>query len=145
MKTPIRRILVFAAVFLMLFALLAFVIGVFRFRPRLDVEPMRQQATQLLANVGPEKVCEEANQIFGRFGTEKLRFFEKADLTDYPAIAALGKVDGIWPGPPAYIKIRIGTHMDGYIMEIADTNSSAKYEPSTNCVELVKSCIFVHR
>src|SRR2546427_284764 len=77
-------------------------------KPEMNAESAGIQAKQLIASVGgPSKVCDEASQMFKRFGvsTEE-RFFNASELKDYPTIAALGEVDGIWPGSPPYIKIR---------------------------------------
>lgn len=114
-----------------------------------DLKSAGVQANQLIANVGgPAKVCDEANQMFRRFGISKQKFFFYAsELKDYPAIAGLGKIDRIciYPGSPPYIAIQVGTHLNGFMIEIADTNSPGKYPKSSNTLELVNSQIFVHR
>jgi hypothetical protein len=88
--------------------------------------------------------------MFKRFGVSNEKFFGTSELKDYPAVAALaalGNFDGIWirPDSPPHISIRVGNHLDGFFIEIADTNSPAKYAKSTNVVELMDSCVFVHR
>jgi len=124
----------------------AVVIVFFMTRPVTDLESAGVQANQLIASVGgPAKVCDEAGQMFRRFGVSEVKFFDPAELKEYPAIAALGKVRGIWPGSSPRISIRVGTHRDGFFIEIADTNSPAKYPKTSNALELVESCIFVHR
>lgn len=109
--------------------------------------PPPKQAAQLLLERagGTAEVCREANQMFKRFGVDKITFLGSDDLKSYPAVSALGKVDGIWPGSPAYIKIRIGTHRDGYLISILDTNSAVSYEKGPNEVEIVGGCVYAHR
>jgi hypothetical protein len=130
---------------------IAIVIVIYTTRPATNLESAGVQANQLIASVGgPAKVCDEASQMFKRFGVAKEEFFETSELKDFPAIAALaalGNVNGIWiwPGSPPRISIRVGTHLNGFFIEIADTNSPGKYVKSTNTLELVESCVFVHR
>jgi len=122
------------------------VVVMYTTKPVLNVESAGIQANQLIVSAGgSSKVCDEASQMFKRFGVSNVKFFNSSELKDYPAIAALGTVDGIWPGSPPYIKIRVGTHIRGFIIEIADTNSPVKHVKSTNMLEVVDSCVFVHR
>jgi len=115
-------------------------------RPTLDLESAGEQANLLVARVGgAAKIRKEANQIFRRFAVTNIHFFSASELKDYPAIFALGQVDGIWADSPAYIKVRVGTHINGYIIHIVDTNSASKYVNLSNSVEIGDSCIFVHR
>ena len=124
----------------------AVVIFIYTTRPVTDVESAGVQAKKLIASVGgPAKVYDEAGQMFKHFGVSEVKFFNPVELKDYPAIAALGKVRGIWPGSPSYISIRVGTHINGFFIEITDTNSPAKYPKSTNVVEIIDSRVFVHR
>src|SRR3989442_14855937 len=109
----------------------------------MDLKSAGTQAEQLITKAGgAAKVCDEACQMFKRFGGSQVKVFSASELEHYPAIAALGEVDGIWPGSPAYIKIRVGTHIRGFMIEIADTNSPVKYVKSPNTLELVDSCVF---
>jgi hypothetical protein len=128
---------------------IALVILVYRIKPVTDLKSARAEADRLIASVGgPAKVCDEANQMFKCFGVSKQRFFFNAsELEDYPAIAGLGTVDRIciYPGSPPYIAIRVGTHLNGFSIDIADTNRPEKYASSPNVLELVHSCVFVHR
>ena len=115
-------------------------------RPATNLESAGVQANQLLAAAGgPVKVCDEANQMFKRFGVTKVKFFDAAELKDFPSLNALGMVRGIWPGSPPRISIRVGTHRNGFFFDIADTNSPGKYPKSPDTLELVDSCVFVHR
>jgi hypothetical protein len=129
----------------------AVVILIYTTRPVTDVESAGVQAKKLITSVGGSaKVCDEASQMFKRFGVSKENFYETSKLKDYPAIAALsalGNFDGIWirPDSPPHISIRIGNHRDGFFIEIADTNSPAKYVKSPTTLEIVDSCVFVHR
>jgi hypothetical protein len=104
------------------------------------------EARKLLAGVGgSSNVCNEADQVFKRFGVAKETFFDSSDLKAYPAIAALGGVCVIFPDNPPRLSIRIGNHRNGFFIDIPDTNSPAKYPVSSDTIELVKSRVFVHR
>jgi hypothetical protein len=141
MKTPLKVLL-----FTLAILCIVIVAVIYATKPDMNVESAGVQANQLIASVGgPAKICDEANQIFKHFGVSKVKFFEPSELKDYPAIASLGNVDGIWPGEPPNIKIRVGTHVRGFIIQIVDTNNPVKYVKSSNTVEVIDSCIFVHR
>jgi len=143
------RNIVFVVFFIVAMIAAAIVILIYTTKQLRSLESAGVQANQLIASVGgPAKVCEEANEMFKRFGVSKVRFFFNAsELKDYPAIAGLGTVDRIciYPGSPPYIAIRIGTHLNGFMIEIADTNGPGKYVKSPGTLELVDSCVFVHR
>src|SRR3989442_10386640 len=119
---------------------IAIVIVIYTIRPVRDVKSAGVQANQLIANVGgPAKVCDEASRMFQRFGVSKVKsFYNVSELKEYPAIAALGTLDRIriYPGNPPYIAIRVGTHLNGFMIEIADTNSPGKYVKSPGTLEL---------
>jgi hypothetical protein len=144
-----KIVFVLLAIFAMVAA--AVLILIYTTRPVTDVESAGVQARKLIASVGgPAKICDEANQMFKRFGESKEKFLETSELKDYPAVAALaalGNFGGIWirPDSPPHFSIRVGNHRDGFFIEIADTNSPAKYLKSPNSLELLDSCIFVHR
>jgi hypothetical protein len=114
-----------------------------------DIESAGVQAKDLIAKVGgPIKVCDEANQMFRRFNVSNVKFFhDSSELKDYPAIAALARPDriSIYSGSPPYIAIRIGSHFNGFTIEIVDTNNPTKYVKSAQSLEIVDSCVFVHR
>jgi hypothetical protein len=110
------------------------------------------QATMLITKAGGvSKVCEEANQMFYNYGytnrgAAHFYIFQDSDLTKYPALKALGNVDGIWSGPPDYINIRIGHRPDGYFIEIVNTNNLVTpVIADAGKVEVIKSCVFAHR
>ena len=144
-----RRMALFVA--LIIFAALAagVLVLIYTTRPVTDLKSAGVQANQLIASVGgPARVCDEANQMFKRFGVSELKsFYHDSELKDYPAIAGLGTVDRIriYPGSPPYIAIQVGTHLNGFMIEIADTNGPGKYPTSPGTLELVNSCVFVHR
>jgi hypothetical protein len=145
-----RRMALFAA--LIIFAALAagVLVLIYTTKPVTDLKSAGVKANQLMASAGGTgKVCKEASEIFRRFGVSKQRFFSFSELKDYPAIAALCTPDMdrvcLYPGQPSYIAIRVGTHRDGFIIEIADTNCPGKYPASPGTLELVNSCVFVHR
>jgi hypothetical protein len=109
-------------------------------------ESAAAQARLLIQKVGGAgKICSEANRIFTRFGVNEFKLFSPSELSDYPAISGLGKVDAIYPGDPPYIKIRVGTHINGYIIAILDTNGYSPRSVSPDEVEVIKPCVFVHR
>lgn len=111
-----------------------------------DIKPARDQANQLIAAVGgPTKVCDEASQIFFRFGISNFRFLTPSELRNYPAIAALGKAQAIVPGFPSTISIQTGTKWNTFFIEIVDTNSVEKYPQNSHTLELIGSRVFIHR
>jgi hypothetical protein len=115
-------------------------------RPVTNLQSAGVQANQLMMSVGgTPKVCDEAIEIFKRFGVSKQIYLSVSELKDYPVVAALGTAHVILPGSPPRLSIRVGSHRDGFFIEIADTNSSSKYPKSLNTLELVDSQIFVHR
>ena len=117
-----------------------------RLRPNLDTSAAAREAALLLIKVGGvDKVCRESSEIFKRFGTTQHMFFSPNDLADYPSVGALGIVDGIWPDSPAFIKIRVGNKVDGYIIQIVNTNDSTAYVKHPDEIEVGGSCIYVHR
>jgi hypothetical protein len=141
-----RRKVVFLVFFILAAIAGGIVILIYTTKPNTNLKSAGVQANQLMAAVGgPAKVCNEASQMFKRFGVSKEKFLTSAELKDYPAIAALGTAQVILLGSPPHISIRVGTHRDGYFIEIADTNSPAQYPHSGNSIELVDSCVFVHR
>jgi hypothetical protein len=104
------------------------------------------EANRLITSLGgPSKICEEANRMFKHFGTSNEKFLNHADLKDYPAIAALGTAHVILPGSPPHLSIRVGTHLNGFFIEIADTNNPDRYPTSPSTLVLAGECIFVHR
>jgi hypothetical protein len=115
-------------------------------RPNLDPVSAGREATALIAKVGgADEVCKEADQLFRRFAVTNVYLFQDSDLKDFPAIAALGQVNGIWSGPPARIMVRVGSHFDGYAINILETNMNTMYRKGTREVEIVTSRIFVSR
>lgn len=141
-----RRSVVFTVFFVLAAIAAGIAILVHAARPKTDIESAVVRANQLVATVGgPAKVCDEANQMFKRFGVSKQKFLTTAELRDYPAIAALGRWPVIFPGSPPYISIRVGTHIDGFCFVIPDTDSPGKYPRDNRTVELRDSCVFVQR
>lgn len=115
-------------------------------KPVTDLQSADVQAKQLLDSVGgTSKVCDEAVQIFKRFGVSKEIFLSPGELIDYPAVAALGTFHSIRPGHPPYLSVRVGSHRDGFFIEIADTNGPGKFPKTRHKLELVESQLFVHR
>ena len=112
----------------------------------LSHEAVLSQATHLIRTAGgSERICDQANEMFRRFGNARMRILRRADLADYPAISALGTVDGIWPGNPPYIKVRVGTQVRGFIIKIADPSSRVNDIQHSDGVDLTESCISVYR
>ena len=72
-------------------------------------------------------------------------FFRDERLDNYPAITSLGKVDYIMPGKPPYVKIRVGTHLDGYIIQIADTNGNYTLVHGPDTLEIIQSRMYISR
>jgi hypothetical protein len=125
---------------------IVFILVMHATKPVTSVKSAGIQANKLIASVGgPSIVCGEAAQMFKRFGVSKEQFFESSELKGFPAIAALGNAVRIVPGNPSLISIRVGTHIDGFFIEVADTNNPAKYVKPPSTLEIVDSCVFVHR
>jgi hypothetical protein len=109
-----------------------------------DTDPLAAEVLRRIVQAGGvAKVCDEADRMFARFGTGQLRFLSDSELNDFPAVTSLGTVDGIWPGNPTYIKVRAGTHLSGFVIQILSTNSSPQREQGST--EVVKSRIYAHR
>jgi hypothetical protein len=112
---------------------------------------MGSQAFERIKSIGgANKICQEANQLFDTYGftnrgAAHFHIFQDADLTNCPTLNALGNVDGIWSGPPDYIKIHVGHRPEGYYVMILNTNNLIGYEAANTEVEVVKSCVFVHK
>jgi len=141
-KSIVGATLIFAGI------VAAVAIFIYTTKPVTNLQSAGVKANELIAGAGgSSKICDEAAEMFRRFGVSKQKFFSFSDLRDYPAIAALGAADRIclYPGSPPYIAIQVGTHLDGFMIEIADTNSPGRYPKSSNTLELVNSQIFVHR
>jgi len=83
---------------------------------------------------GYDKVCDEADKAFARFGTDRLKIFKPKDLLEFPTLSRLGIVDGIWPGFPPKIKVRAGAEPKHYIILIFSTNSLSNAGRPTNNV-----------
>ena len=66
-------------------------------------------------------------------------------LKDYPAISSLGSVDYIMPDHPSFIKVRSGTHLNGFTIEILAANAEGKYSKDKGAVQVVNDRIYVHR
>lgn len=143
-KSVMKKTLIWVCGAIAIVVLLVFAVRTLRVR-HLGNEAIKQSASSLLQRAGgSDKVCAEARQLFSKFGVSKMTFFYGDELKNCPALTTLGTVDGIWPGDPPYIKIRVGTHLNGYIIKIIDTNSDSKSVMSTNSVELVPSCIYAY-
>lgn len=135
-----------ALISLIVLVFIALLTALLVYRPTSDITSAGSDAQlRIEAAGGTEKVCAEANQIFARFGASKLKIFSPSELTDYPAVLALGRVDGIFPGNPPFIKVRVGTHINGYIIELMNTNNYPRLEQPRKGVQLIGSCIAVHR
>jgi hypothetical protein len=148
-KATGRRNALFIAFFLFAVIVAGALVLIYTTRPVTNLESAGVQANQLMTSAGgPAKVCDEANRMFRRFEVSNVKFFYTAsELKDFPAIAALGAPDWItiFSGSPPYMRIRVDTHRDGFIIKIVDTNSPGKYVKSPGDLELVDSCVFVHR
>jgi hypothetical protein len=119
------------------------------FRPSLDPAGPAKQTVLLLAKAGgAEKVCEEASRLLNRFQGVDLKLFYGSELRDFPALTSLGNVDGIWSGPPAYIKIHVQDgHVHGFMINIINSNiaDTGEFTNSTVLAEVVPGRIYVHR
>jgi len=104
-------------------------------RNRNDTEPasLARKVRTLLTEVGGTKeVYKEADQIFERFGVDRLYWFNPSDLKQFPALSALGDVDFISPKDQrstAYIQVRIHPPNDHYLIYILDSNTASSNTP----------------
>src|SRR6266403_2915315 len=136
--TTARRNTVFAVSFTLATVATAVLIFIHTARPVTNLESAGVQANRLITSVGgTAKVCDEASHIFKRFGASTEKFLGPSELKEYPAIAALGTAHVILPDSPPRISIRVGTHLNGFFIEIADTNGPGKYAKSPGTLELV--------
>jgi hypothetical protein len=125
--------------------LLSVALMIWKAKRGISPEAMHREAQQLITKAGgAAEVCSEGNQLFAKFGTSKLTFFMPSEIKDYPAVAALGIVDGIWPSDPPYIKIRVGNHFTGFVIEILDVRQG-KLTTKAHNVELIEPCILVSK
>jgi hypothetical protein len=117
---------------------------------------MRIAAQQLLIKAGSSKlVCEEADKLFQKYKNDSYVFLDQSELkSDYPAIASLGRVYGIepeepklgaFPGSPSYIRVRVGTHFDGFFIDIVERDSAYRYQTGALTLEIVKNRIYASR
>jgi hypothetical protein len=132
-------------VVLMLIGGVAF-FAIYSLKPRVvSLQEATRQTRQALKQAGgSEEVCREAQRLFLQFGTAKLKTFRPDELKDYPTLTRVGKIDGIWPGDPSYIKIRIGNHIKGFQIDLA---ASKLDSASTGLAgaEHVENCVYLRR
>lgn len=123
--------------------------AIYSLKPRLvSFQEATSKTRQTLKQAGgSEAVCSEAQRLFLQFGTAKLKIFLPGDLQNYPAltiVGKVGKVDGIWPGAPSYIKIRIGNHIKGFQIDLVESKlDSAITGPAG--AEHFENCIYLQR
>jgi len=114
-------------------------------RPVTNVQSAVPAANRLIANAGgPAKVRGEAGALLSRFGTSDPRFLTSAEIKDYPAVASLGDIFSIWPGAPPYVEIRVGSHLNGFFIDIVSTNGPGHYRKLDQSAEIA-SGIFLRR
>jgi len=115
-------------------------------RPRrVTLEEATQQTRRLISKAGGTgQICDEAQRIFARFGSSKLKIFYRDDLKGCSSLPALGKVDGIWPDYPPYIKIRVGNHIKGFQIDIVERKPNSNGPGPPGAVQ-VEDCIYVVR
>lgn len=112
---------------------------------RTTTEEAASQTRQLIFRAGGSvRICDEAAILFARFGSTKLKFLHPEDLQDCPAIKGLGKADGIWPGDPPYIKIRIGNHIKGFQIDIVDLKPDSNGAGPAGAAH-IEGCVYVQR
>jgi len=105
----------------------------------LSIDSAAIEAKTLFRDVGGfEKVRTEAIAMFNRFGPGKVGF-EPGEMQDFSTIVSLGQVDCIVPESsdfPAYIKVRVRNHVNGYTIMLSNPNSSKKPEKSPYLIEI---------
>ncbi len=115
------------------------------FTTHLDLNSAVVTTKNLLIKAGgSEKVCAEADEIFRRYGTTEQIFFTANLLKDYPAMTSLGNVDYIMPDAPSYIKIRVGTHFNGFMIKILDGGARQEFVGGAHTSEIVKGRIYIN-
>jgi len=129
-------------------ALILFIVQSFREMTHPNSKRLKQQALALLAKSGGiDEVCKESDQIFKKFGVTEWYSFKDSDLKQFPAIAALGDVDWIWPekqDSPAYIQVRVHPFLAHYAIYIYDTNSIKRLATDPKVFE-VSAAIYVSK
>jgi hypothetical protein len=126
------------------------------FRHNMDIPSMIVDARDLIQNAGgTDKICEEADQLFNKYGTKSNTLFTDGMLDDYPAINSLkGRWCWIepgsssypgWPGEPAMLEVMAGTHFDGFFIDIVQRDSPYKYQMRDGIVVIEKDRIYIHR
>ena len=140
----IRRVL-FGITIVLGLLVLADVLLIRIFRPNLNQGEAVTQATASLQKVGGvEEVRKEAERVFAKFGVSRATaFYSQSELKDFPALTGLGTVCLILPNP-ACLTIRSGNHLDGYTIEIYQTNYSIHEFDHSTLTQLGPG-IYVHR
>jgi len=110
------------------------------FRDRtLPVASAAEEARAMLIKAGgPDKIRDEAGAMFVRFGRGKIGFMSN-ELGEYPGISSLGIIDCIMPDSsdfPAYIKIRVRTHINGFMIAVCDPKNPRKPISNERLVEI---------
>jgi hypothetical protein len=142
MKRNYTRIVIFV---LALSAVVAFVILRRAMNRSRSPQETKEGAVELLTKAGgADRLCEEADQMFNRFGESNLQSFENSELKAYPCIAELGGQVGIFPDNPACLQIRVGNHADSYFILIYSTNNVKKHLKAPYEMELYNSRVFVY-
>ena len=103
-------------------------------------EATLEEGTTLLARAGGlAKVNAEAAQIFNRFGTNTTMSLFDADLTEFPAIRALGNsviLGESGPGFPPHLRIRYGTHWRSKFFLIFDGDNGTNFTRSLPSIQI---------
>jgi len=115
-------------------------------KPRVTTRQEAELQTRRLIDEagGFAKICDEAKSLLSQFGTAKLKTFRADELKDYPAIKALGKVDGIWPSSPPFLKVRVGTQRKGFEIHVFDKELNSE-DAAAAGVYRIDHCIYVVR
>ena len=110
-------------------------VGLWLTTPNLDEESAKAKARALIERAGGiDVVSNEASNLFRRFGHED-RVFGDDELKDYPHLLSLGTINGIFQGSgfssyPDHINIHVGTHFDGFMIQISEPGGRFAEEPS---------------
>jgi hypothetical protein len=116
------------------------------FKPNLDVPSARVETLKLLTAAGGAKsVLEEADSIFDIHRKSDFKILRSNDLAAYPALTTLGSSAVVLSGSPRLLTVHVGTHRDGFFIEIVDTNAPGGYKPSSASAELFERRIYVQR
>jgi hypothetical protein len=109
-------------------------------------EITRSEALKMFTEVGGvQRVNQEATVIFDRFGTNESAELFGLELTNYPALSALGKPLFVQAGSNGYssrIEIPFGSHYRRKFTFVFNPNGPVEFPYASRCIQVATN-IFV--